>query len=85
MGLLGVVPFSQQATNDFMSNTEPLIHILNQKKIINSIKFKVLYPNLKNPEIDPNSSIILKIIRPVQAQRKTDPNEQNNPDHKKKA
>ena len=85
MGLLGVVPFSQQATNDFMNNTEPLIHILNQKKIINSIKFKVLYPNLKNPEIDPNSSVILKIVRPVQAQRKTDPNEQNNPNHKKKA
>ena len=85
MGLLGVVPFSQQATNDFMNNTEPLIHILNQKKIINSIKFKVLYPNLKNPEIDPNSSVILKLVRPVQAQRKTDPNEQSNPDHKKKA
>ena len=84
MGLLGVVPFSQQATNDFMSNTEPLIHILNQKKILNSVKFKVLYPNLQNPEIDPNSSIILKIVRPVQAQRKTDPNEQSNPDHKGK-
>lgn len=83
MGLLGVVPFSQQATNDFMSNTEPLIHIINQKKILNSVKFKVLYPNLQNPEIDPNSSIILKIVRPVIAQRKTDPNEQTNPDHKK--
>lgn len=85
LGLLGVIPFSQQATNDFMSNSEPLIHILNQRKIVNSIKFKVLYPNLTNPEIDPNSSVILKIVRPVVKERKTDPNEQSNQDHKSKS
>ena len=49
--------------------------MLNQEKILNSIKFKVLYPNLTNPDIDENSSVLLKIIRPVQQVRQ-------NPDKK---
>ena len=69
MPILGIVPLSSQATNDFINSFEPLIHIINQEKIVNSIKFKVLYPNLTNPDIDPNSSILLKIIRPVQTER----------------
>ena len=66
MPLLGIAPLSGTATNDFLNTAEPLVHILNQDKIVNSIKFKVLYPNLKNPDIDENSSILLKIIRPIQ-------------------
>ena len=67
MPLLGVVPLSGEATNDFLNAVEPLTHIISQEKIINSIKFKVLYPNLMNPDIDENSSVILKIVRPIAA------------------
>tara|TARA_R110002126_G_scaffold3964_3_gene21728 strand:+ start:525 stop:3218 length:2694 start_codon:yes stop_codon:yes gene_type:complete len=69
MPILGIAPLTSQATNDFINSVEPLIHIINQERIVNSIKFKVLYPNLTNPEIDPNSSILLKIVRPVIQQR----------------
>ena len=65
MPLLGVVPLSGEATNDFLNAVEPLTHLISQEKVVNSIKFKVLYPNLMNPEIDDNSSVILKIVRPV--------------------
>ncbi len=66
MPLLGVVPLSGEATNDFLNAVEPLTHLISQEKVVNSIKFKVLYPNLMNPEIDDNSSVILKIVRPIQ-------------------
>jgi hypothetical protein len=66
MPLLGVVPLSGEATNDFLNAVEPLTHLISQEKVVNSIKFKVLYPNLMNPDIDENSSVILKIVRPIQ-------------------
>ena len=75
MPILGIVPLSGLATNDFLNSIEPLVHIINQEKILNSIKFKVLYPNLTNPDIDENSSVLLKIVRPVQQIRQ-------NPDKK---
>jgi hypothetical protein len=65
MPILGIAPLSGEATNDFLNSSVPLTHILNQDKVVNSIKFKVLYPNLKNPDIDENSSILLKIVRPI--------------------
>jgi len=66
ISLLGIVPISNLSSQDFIQTRNQLVHTIQNKSVINSIKIKVLKPDLTNPELEENSSVILKIVRPIQ-------------------
>ena len=63
--LLAVVPISNLSNQDFITSDSDIVHSLNQTKNINSVKIKVLNPDLTPAVLDENSSIILKITMPM--------------------
>ncbi len=63
--LLGLVPLATITAQDFITSQNQMIHIVGQEKVINSIVIKILNPDLTNANLEPNSSVVLKIIRPV--------------------
>ncbi len=63
--LLSVVPISNLSNQDFITSDSDIVHTLNQTKNLNSVKIKVLNPNLTPAELDENSSVILKINMPM--------------------
>jgi len=65
LSLLGVVPKSSLSNQDFIATQSEITQTVSQAKNINSIKIKVLNPDLTNPSLDPNSSVILKLDIPI--------------------
>jgi len=65
LSIVGVVPLSNLASQDFINMRNDMIHVLNQDKILNSVKIRILTPKLKNPILDDFSSILLKLIIPM--------------------
>ena len=65
IALLGVVPKSSLSNQDFISSFQEITQITTQDKIINSIKIKILNPDLTNPVLNSRSSVILKIVNNV--------------------
>ncbi len=65
--LLGIVPISNLSSQDFIQTRNQVVHTIQNMSVINSIKIKVLKPDLTNPELEENSSVILKIVRPIEA------------------
>ena len=66
LGLLGVVAKSNLSNQDFIPKTESdIIQVLDQDTIINNIRVKILNPDLSNPQLNDNSSVILKIAVPI--------------------
>lgn len=63
--LLGVVPISNLSNQDFISTKNDIIHTLNQSKNLNSVKIKVLNPNLTSPTLLENSSVLIRITTPI--------------------
>lgn len=63
--LLGVVPISNLASQDFITTRNVLVHTLSQERILNSIKIKILNPDFSNPELDEFSSVVLRIEIPL--------------------
>tara|TARA_R100000654_G_scaffold50904_1_gene77146 strand:- start:5699 stop:7690 length:1992 start_codon:yes stop_codon:yes gene_type:complete len=66
--LLGIVPISNLSNQDFITNKNTITHITNQAKVINSIRVKILNPDLTSPILEDNSSILLQITMPLPQQ-----------------
>jgi len=66
--LLDTVPKSNLANQDFIFNRNDLVHTLSNPVNLNSIQINILNPDLTNPTLNPNSSVLLKIDYPVQKQ-----------------
>ena len=62
--LLGVVPKSSLSNQDFITSENDIVQVLSQDKVINKIHLKILNPDLTAPELDENSSVVLKIVVP---------------------
>lgn len=63
--LLGVVPISNLSNQDFISADNSIIHTTQQVKNLNSIKIKILNPDLTEPTLLENSSVLLRITMPL--------------------
>ncbi len=63
--LLGVVPISNLSNQDFISSKNDIVHTLQQTKNLNSIKIKILNPNLTSPTLLENSSVLIRITTPI--------------------
>ena len=67
IGLLGVVPKTNLSNQDFIPLADSdIVQVLNQDTVINNIRVKVLNPDLSNPALAQNSSIILRIDVPIE-------------------
>ena len=66
MCMLGIIPLGTFSSQDFITNSNQMVHIVGQTKILNSIKINIVNPDLTPADLDENSSVILKIVRPVQ-------------------
>lgn len=63
--LLGIIPKSSLSNQDFITNQQDsIIQVISQDKIINKIHCKVLNPDLTAPDLEENSSVIIKITVP---------------------
>ena len=62
--LMGVVPKSSLSNQDFFAVNNEIVHVLSSEKNLNSIKITILNPDLTNPELESNSSVILRISTP---------------------
>jgi len=66
MPLLGIIPISNLSNQDFITTKNTIVHSVSQQKIINSIKIKVLNPDLTAPLLEDNSSVIIQVNIPIQ-------------------
>jgi hypothetical protein len=66
VGLLDQLPKSNLSNQDFINDRTAITHILSSPKIINSIRIMILNPNLTDVDLQANSSVLLRITRPVQ-------------------
>ena len=64
IALLGVVAKSNLSNQDFIVDKDNITQVISQDKIVNSIKIKILNPDLTAPILDRFSSVLLKIQRP---------------------
>jgi len=66
LGLLGVVAKTNLSNQDFIPVAgSQIVQVLNEDTPIQNIKVKVLNPDLTNPDLSENSSIIIRIDVPV--------------------
>lgn len=66
LGLLGVVAKTNLSNQDFIPVAgSEIVQMLNEDTPIQNIKVKVLNPDLTNPELSENSSIIIRIDVPI--------------------
>jgi len=63
--MLGIVPISNLSNQDFITTKNDIVHILQQSKNLNSIKIKILNPDLTAPNLLENSSVIIRITTPL--------------------
>ena len=67
IGLLGVVAKTNLSNQDFIPLAQSdIVQQLNQTTNINNIRIKILNPDLTNPQLNENSSVILRIDVPVE-------------------
>jgi len=62
--LLGVVPKSSLSNQDFFSVDNEITHRLSQNYKVSNIKISVLNPDLTPPQLEDNSSVLLRITKP---------------------
>ena len=62
--LLDILPLSALSNQDFVSDKNELVHVLTNEKIIEYIEIRILRPDLTEPILDENSSVLLKITVP---------------------
>lgn len=62
--ILGIVSKSNWESQDFINRTSDIVHTINQPKTINSVQIKVLNPDLTEPLLRSDSSVILRITLP---------------------
>ena len=62
--LLGIIPKSSLSNQDFISVQNQIIHTITNPISLNNIRIEVLNPDLTPAQLEPNSSVILKIVTP---------------------
>ncbi len=65
LAILDVVPVTSLSNQDFITDRNELVHVLSNPKVLNNIDISILNPDLTNPTLNPNSSILLKITKPL--------------------
>lgn len=65
LSLLDVVPISSLSNQDFIADRTQIVHTLTNPKVINNISIAILKPDLTPPLLEPNSSVIVKIEKPM--------------------
>lgn len=65
LALLDVIPITSLSNQDFIADRNQLTHVITNPKVLNSITIRVLNPDLSIPTLQPNSSVILKITKPL--------------------
>ena len=64
--ILGVVPKSSLSNQDFFSVNNEIEHVTTSQQKIGSIKIQILNPDLTPPQLEENSSVVLRITKPPQ-------------------
>ena len=64
--MLDVLPLSALSNQDFVSDKNELVHTLTNEKIVEYIDIRILRPDLTEPILDENSSVLLRITIPQQ-------------------
>ena len=59
--LLDILPLSALSNQDFVSDKNELVHTLTNEKIIEYVEIRILRPDLTEPILDENSSVLLRI------------------------
>ena len=62
--LIGVVPKTSLSNQDFITAENQIVQVLSQDKVVNKFNIKILNPDLTAPQLEENSSIILKLTLP---------------------
>jgi len=78
--LLAIVPKISYQSQDFINSYSEITHVLSNPKVLNKIKIKIYNPDLTNPILGEDSSIMLKITLPPQIPQQISP-----PGEKKKS
>jgi hypothetical protein len=65
VGILDLIPKSSLSNQDFIATINEMTHILSNPKVVNSIDLNILNPDLTDIELEPNSTILLKIVTPT--------------------
>ena len=63
--LLDILPLSALSNQDFVSDKNELVHTLTNEKIVEYIEIRILRPDLTEPILDENSSVLLRISVPI--------------------
>ena len=64
LGIIDMVSKSSLSNQDFISDRQVLTHVISNPKSINSININVVNPDLTDIELEPNSTILLKLTFP---------------------
>lgn len=63
--ILGIVPVSSLSSQDFIVAINDIERTINQDIVINSVRIRILNPDLTEPFLQPDSSVVLKITSPT--------------------
>ena len=66
LGIIDMIPKSSLSNQDFIADRNFITHTLSNPKTINSVSVAIVNPNLTDLALEPNSTILLKIVSPVQ-------------------
>lgn len=83
--IMGIVPISNLSNQDFITSKNDIIHTTQATKTINSIKIKILNPDLTSPKLLQNSSVIFRITVPIPQNNPTNPEQSANQQSNKKS
>ena len=64
LGIIDMVSKSSLSNQDFISDRQVLTHVISNPKSINSININIVNPDLTDIELEPNSTILLKLTFP---------------------
>jgi hypothetical protein len=65
VGLLDMLPKSSLSNQDFISDRNLLVHTLSNPKVINYVNINILNPDLTDIDLEPNSTLLIKITTPA--------------------
>ncbi len=66
LGIIDMIPKSSLSNQDFIADRNFITHTLSNPKSINSVSVAIVNPDLTDLALEPNSTILLKLVSPVQ-------------------
>ena len=66
LGIIDMIPKSSLSNQDFIADRNFITHTLSNPKSINSVSVAIVNPDLTDIALEPNSTILLKLVSPVQ-------------------